>query len=36
MLQLSLTTRLALTGRFGLGRAYGDNTGDVTVGISIY
>jgi hypothetical protein len=36
MLQLSLTTRLAITGRFGIGRAYGDDTKDITVGLSIY
>jgi hypothetical protein len=36
MLQASLTTRLALTARFGLGRAYGDDTKDITFGLSIY
>jgi hypothetical protein len=36
MVQLSLTTRLALTGRFGIGQAYDETTNDVTVGLSIY
>jgi hypothetical protein len=36
LLQLGLTTRLALTGRFGVARAYGDLTQDALVGLSIY
>lgn len=35
-LQYELTTRLALTGRFGITRAYGEIARDVTAGISIY
>lgn len=35
-LQLELTTRLAITGRFGITRAYGELTQDATVGLSIY
>ena len=36
MLQLELTTRLAITGRAGVTRIYGTNTSDFTVGLSIY
>ena len=36
MLQLELTTRLALTARAGLTSIYSDTTSDFTVGISIY
>lgn len=35
-LQLELTTRLAVTGRFGVTRAYGELARDATVGLSIY
>lgn len=35
-LQLELTTRLALTGRFGITRAYGEIARDMTFGLSIY
>lgn len=35
-LQYELTTFLALTGRFGITRAYGELTQDATVGLSIY
>jgi hypothetical protein len=36
MLQLELTTRLAITGRAGMTRIYGANSTDVTLGVSIY
>jgi hypothetical protein len=36
LLQLSLTTRLALTARLGVSSAYGDLTRDVLGGLSIY
>ena len=36
LLQLELSTRLALTGRLGLTRAYRELESDVTVGLSIY
>jgi len=36
LLQLEITTRLALTGRFGLGDAYGEASRDITVGLSVY
>jgi hypothetical protein len=36
LLQLEVTTRLAISGRFGMSRAYGDLTEDVLVGMSIY
>lgn len=36
MLQLELTTRLALTARAGLTMAYGEPISDFTVGVSIY
>jgi hypothetical protein len=36
IVQLELTTRLALTGRFGLARAYDAVTRDVLFGISVY
>jgi len=36
MFQLELTTRLALTARLGMGRAYSETTQDVTFGLSIY
>lgn len=36
MLQLELTTRLALTARAGLTALYGERTSDFTVGLSIY
>jgi hypothetical protein len=35
-LQLDLTTFLALTGRAGVTWAYGDNTRELTVGLSVY
>ncbi len=35
-LQLELTTRLAITGRFGITRAYDEIAQDATVGLSIY
>ncbi len=35
-LQLELTTRLAITGRFGVTRAYGELARDATFGLSIY
>ncbi len=35
-LQLELTTRLAITGRFGITRAYDEVATDATVGLSIY
>ncbi len=35
-IQLELTTRLALTGRFGLIEAHGDDTREVMVGLSVY
>jgi hypothetical protein len=36
MLQLDINTRLALTGRFGLARAHGEDMHDVLIGVSIY
>ncbi|MEM9492730.1 MAG: hypothetical protein AAGC55_26515, partial [Myxococcota bacterium] len=36
ILQLELTTRLAITARAGVTRLYGANTSDFTVGVSIY
>jgi hypothetical protein len=36
LLQISLTTRLALTARLGVSRAYGELTRDVLAGLSIY
>jgi hypothetical protein len=36
MLQLELTTRLAITGRFGMTSAYDTNASEVGVGLSIY
>jgi hypothetical protein len=36
LLQLGLTTTLALTARAGMTRAHGENLGDFTVGISVY
>jgi len=35
-LQLELTTRLALTGRFGLVQAHGDDTREILLGLSVY
>ena len=35
-LQLALTTRLALTGRFGLVRAHGENPHEMAIGLSVY
>jgi len=36
VLQLELTTRLALTGRFGVSRAYDEQEREALLGISIY
>jgi hypothetical protein len=36
LLQLGLTTRLAITGRFGVSRAYDEVTEDALVGLSVY
>lgn len=36
LLQLEITTRLAITGRFGMSRAFDDLTQDALVGLSIY
>lgn len=36
LLQLELTTRLAITGRAGIAMAYGETISDLTVGLSIY
>lgn len=36
LLQLELTTRLAITGRAGVAQAYGETISDLTLGLSIY
>lgn len=36
LLQLELTTRLAITGRAGIAQAYGETISDLTLGLSIY
>lgn len=36
LVQLELTTRLAITGRAGIARAYGETISDLTLGLSIY
>ena len=36
LLQIGVTTRLAVTGRFGMSRAFGQVTQDALVGLSIY
>ena len=36
LLQLELTTRLALTGRMGVGRELGAATKDISFGLAVY
>ncbi len=36
LVQLELTTRLAITGRAGIAQAYGETISDLTLGLSIY